>query len=468
MQPYDWKRGRVDDSPQWPVPDPAAPPLAYADLNRDEVKQWPRQERYPHANEPPQHPLWNSYGPAPGMRAQQGSTGEQTYAVPLYVPLANYRGPGAERAAHIPAPLPLRHTQARYLRQPEYPVGVSPAPQPHGPRFARPDAAPDVETAEQLQLRRNRQPRLERLITDNSEYDIVRPLESRPGVPAVGGMNVGLFLIERRQTGQLFVEKRLRTRDRQDQRRTMFEVNALLQLSGTHSNVVQIEEAGQMTGSPYASLVLEYCDSGTIRDHIDRYTEERKSTPEPFAWHVLAGITAALCTCCYGITDPQDTRPMRGWDALCHLDVKPSNVFLTSKGRNSAYPRVVLGDFGCAFKEVDIYSGAAQEMMQEFYTPDWLPPESRPVLYNKRGIVASCGPHTDIWQAGAVIQAMCRLLGTPHQGLVEEERPCGGKFSAALNNVVTCCMSTNPKDRPTALDLVVEAQKEVGKRGMVF
>lgn len=325
-----------------------------------------------------------------------------------------------------------------------------------------------METVERLQLGRKLGSRHERLITDNGEYDVIRPLESRPGVPAVGGMNIGLFLIERRHTGQLFVEKRLRTQNQQDHRRTSFEVNALLQLKGIAGNILQLEEAGQMTGSPYASLVLEYCDSGTIRDHVDRYTAERKSTPEPFAWHVFAGLTAALCACHYGIIDPQDTRPMRGWDTLCHLDVKPSNVFLTSKGRNSAYPRVVLGDFGCAFKEVDMYSGAAQEMMQEFYTPDWLPPESRPVSYSRRGIAASCGSHTDIWQAAAVVQAMCRLLGAPHQGLVEEERPCGGKFSAALNNAVTCCMSADPKDRPTALDLVAEVKKEVAVRGIVF
>lgn len=460
MQPYNWRRHRHDDMTSRSVPDPAVP-VPYEDTHR-EARYRPRQEGHSHANEPPHHPLWNSFGPAPGGRAEYESSPEPKYAVPLYVPLASFREP------RIQAP-PPRHSEPHpYTRQPDYPLGASPAPQLHRSRYNPPHAPPEMETVEQLQLGRNRIPQPERLITDSSEYDIIRPLESRPGIQAVGGMNVGLFLIERRQSGQLFVEKRLRTRNKQDHKRATFEIGALCQLKGFSTNILQIEEAGQMTGSPYASVVVEYCDSGTIRDHIERYTEERKSTPEPFAWHVLAGLTAALCALHYGVADPQDTRPVRGWDILCHLDVKPSNVFLTSKGRNSAYPRVVLGDFGCAVKDMDIYSGAAQELLQEFYTPDWLPPESRPVSYSKRGIAASCGIHTDIWQAGAVIQAMCRLLGAPHQGLVEEERPCGGKFSAALNNAITCCMLTNPKERPSALDLVVEVKKEVAMRNMVF
>lgn len=443
--------------------------MPYEATDREESRYRPSREKHPQAFEPPQHPVWKSFGPAPGGGVQHENASESKYAIPAYIPLGGYREPIPQRASHMQAPPIPREPRAHsYPQLPDYPLGVSPAPQLHRARYTSVNAAPEMETVERLQLSRSRIPQAERLITANSEYDIIRSLESRPGIPAVGGMNIGLFLVERRQTGQLFVEKRLRTQTQHDHKRATFEIEALLQLKGTLSNIVQIEEAGQMTGSPYASLVLEYCDSGTIRDHIDRYTEERKSTPEPFAWHVLAGLTAALCACHYGIMDPSDTRVVRGWDVLCHLDVKPSNVFLTSKGRNSAYPRVVLGDFGCAAKEVDIYSGAAQEMLQEFYTPDWLPPESRPITYTKRGIAASCGTHTDIWQAGAVIQAMCRLLAAPHLGLVEEERPCGGKFSAALNNAVTCCMSTNPKDRPTALDLVAEVKKELGMRGMVF
>lgn len=466
MQPYNWRRDHLNDTPSWSAFDPAVP-LPYPDVDSEVPKYQPRRQLPSRAPSPPQHPLWHSFGPAPGTRAQYESVPEPKHVSPAYNPI--YREPVPERVSKLsPAPL-LKDPQARLRAQlPDYPLGVSPAPYQHRPRPAPLNVSPVMETVERLQLSRNRTPLPERLITANSEYDIIRPLESRPGVPAVGGMNIGLFLIERRQTGQLFVEKRLRTRTKQDHKRATFEIDALFQLKGIPGYIVQIEEAGQMTGSPYASLVLEYCDSGTVRDHIDRYTEERKSTPEPFAWHVFAGLTAALCACHYGVMDPEHTRAVRGWDVLCHLDVKPSNVFLTSKGRNSAYPRVVLGDFGCAVKDADILSGAAEEMLQEFYTPDWLPPESRPTSYSKRGIAASCGTHTDIWQAGAVIQAMCRLLGAPHQGLVEEERPCGGKFGAALNNAVTCCMSTDPKERPTALDLVTEVKKEVVMRGMVF
>ncbi|SMR52000.1 unnamed protein product [Zymoseptoria tritici ST99CH_3D1] len=308
--------------------------------------------------------------------------------------------------------------------------------------------------------------RRSRLITPHSEYDIIKPLESRPGVPAAGGMNAGIFLLEHRSTRELYVEKRLRMRDETDCARVASEQSALYEIrkAGSCTHIVDVIEAfAPSISPPYCSLVLEYCNSGTVKDFIERYIEERKITPEPFAWHIFAGVTAALCACHYGTMDAMhSTTSPRRWEPICHLDVKPSNIFLTSTGRTNAYPRVVLGDFGCAVREEDIDSG----ILEQVYTPEWLPPENERSPYGARSLGSSLGPYTDVWQAGAVVQAMCRLLSAPNQGLVEEERPCGSRFTFALNNVISCCMARDPDDRPTAVELVKEIKREMQKQGM--
>jgi NIMA (never in mitosis gene a)-related kinase len=309
-----------------------------------------------------------------------------------------------------------------------------------------------------------------RLTTPYSEYDIIKPLESRPGVAAVGGMNSGIFLIEHRITRDLYVEKRLPMEDDTACARVKSENGALYEIrkAGSCRHIVDVVEAfAPPVSPPFCSLILDYCNSGTLKDFVDRYIEERKTTPEPFAWHIFAGITSALCACHYGIMDAMRSVDVpRHWDIICHLDIKPSNIFLTSTGRTNAYPRVVLGDFGCAIREEDIDSGVFGQM-QQVYTPEWLPPENERSPYGARSLGSSYGTHTDVWQAGAVVQAMCRLSTAPNQGLAEEERPCGSRYTFALNNIITCCMSRNFRDRPTTIELVKEVKREMQGQGML-
>jgi NIMA (never in mitosis gene a)-related kinase len=106
--------------------------------------------------------------------------------------------------------------------------------------------------------------------------------------------------------------------------------------------------------------------------------------------------------------------------------------------------------------------------LSQMYTPEWLPPENERSPYGARSIGSSFGAHTDVWQAGGVVQAMCRLSTAPNQGLVEEERPCGSRFTFALNNIITCCMSRVAEDRPTTIELAKEIKREMQRQGMSF
>ena len=303
------------------------------------------------------------------------------------------------------------------------------------------------------------------LVTEKNEYHIRGPLGPQADLRAGGGVNVGMYYVQNVRTRQIYVEKRLRMTDTFGRDRAYAESAALLQLrdAGNSDHINQIIERFYNGTSSYSSLILEHCDSGTLDDFIDRHYEENMFVPENFIWHVIAGMASALSLCHYGITDPAHPVPTYGWDALCHLDVKPSNVFLTSVGQQGPHPRVVLGDFGCVVKHKDIMSGNVNGVIRGGGTPGWMPPE---VGEHGQGHgVRAYGPPTDIWQTGGVIQCLCKLLSLPTDQ-VQRREPCGNFYSPILNKVTFCCLWMGYNDRPNAVNLYQGAKTEMARRGM--
>src|ERR1700761_7614575 len=93
---------------------------------------------------------------------------------------------------------------------------------------------------------------------------------------------------------------------------------------------------------------------------LQRRRRSGRRISEAFLWHAMLGIANALAFLHWGITDAANGQgPVHGWDTICHLDIKPQNVFLSSSGRSGSYARIVLGDFGCATSQSDILYGLA-------------------------------------------------------------------------------------------------------------
>lgn len=356
---------------------------------------------------------------------------------------------GAEQYAQNPQPgfgIPDRRGSAM-------PVYAQAAP-PQYPQVARTTATQPGSTPTRL------------LQTNKAEYEILRSVDPR-SKSINSGMSNGGFLIRNTETGFLYVEKRIRITTESKKERALAEIDALMgmQYAGGSSHVNFIIERFWDGITDHCSMILEYCDLGTIDESIKEYADAGRYHSDNFAWHVLTSMTKALCFMHEGLDldRPNTRRPY--WNTICHLDIKPSNVFLSSRNTKGPYPRVVLGDFGCAVSWRDIMAGKEDRATQWQGTIGWHAPEHH-VDPNGFGVQGRYGKPTDIWQMGAVVQAMCRRTGHPLQELADQERPCGSRYSGDLNKVVACTMRKENSKRPTALDMVGEVMKQMAKRGL--
>lgn len=274
-------------------------------------------------------------------------------------------------------------------------------------------------------------------------------------------MNEGIFLLKVQGTGQQLVEKRLSVTRQSQMRRTRAEIDALTRLlhAGPSPYINKIHESFFPGMTAYTCLILSFCEQGSLMDLINGAIP----TSENFAWHVLEGITAALTFCHHGVDVSRSMQPVDGWKTLCHLDVKPDNVWLTGVDQTHEFPQVVLGDFGCSVTQDDIDQGLAHWLMLTHGTPGWLPPESTESMSGP-STKGRYGKATDIWQAGGTVQTLCRLTKTPDIHLAEERRPCGStKYSRDLNLVVSSCMEKEVSKRPTAFDCFKFVRKTIAK-----
>jgi serine/threonine protein kinase len=267
-----------------------------------------------------------------------------------------------------------------------------------------------------------------------------------------GGMNEGIFVIERTDNKQKFIEKRLPIDRKSQRRRTRAEIDALTRLrhAGPCENINKIHESFFPGMTNYSCLILSFCELGSITDYISRKILQHLKTPESFAWHVLKSVMCALVFCHYGVDVGAWKDRNAEWTTLCHLDVKPDNIWLTMQGSAGSMPRVVLGDFGCSVSPDDIDRGLAHALMLTHGTPRWLPPEAKTMSNDGRG---RYGKATDIWQAGGTIQTMCRLTKSPEPQQAAARRPCGSThYSRKLNSIVASCMEEVVSKRPSAVD----------------
>lgn len=215
-------------------------------------------------------------------------------------------------------------------------------------------------------------------------YRVVKKLKT-------SGMSVAVNLVQDEQRGRLFIEKHVRA-DGPRRARAIAELNALHRIEhGRNLNYLVTHLWGPREA--YCTFILEYCDAGSLQDMIDRHRQSRRDIPEEFAWHVLLGIANGLAFLHFGTRDTS-RRGIADWDAICHLDLKPANVFLSTTDQEGPYPRVVVGDFGCAITVSDIVYGMEHPRQQLCGTPEWYPREGLPQVVGNYN--THYGPSTDV------------------------------------------------------------------------
>ncbi|KAK5084961.1 hypothetical protein LTR16_008187, partial [Cryomyces antarcticus] len=130
---------------------------------------------------------------------------------------------------------------------------------------------------------------------------------------------------------------------------------------------------------------------------------------EEYLWHTLTDASIALTYCQYGLLDGR--RPFEEWNEVFHRDVKPSNIFLSSSNTRSAhYPRVDLGDFGCAIFSIGVGHEPSDGLEVSHADVLWQPPES-----------PRFPPRSDVYQLGMVMQYLvnCTTVLSPRRRDVE-------------------------------------------------
>ena len=128
------------------------------------------------------------------------------------------------------------------------------------------------------------------------------------------------------------------------------------------------------------------------------------------------------------------------------------------------WPRVVLGDFGCAVTREDVQTGKTARDSIPCGTQGWFPPEIIEGITG--GWSGNYGKPTDVWQMGAVIQCMTTTDPMPNQRLVDSGVPCSRNYSKELNHVVMEIMGKNDDHRPSAVDVAEMVVREIGKAGL--
>lgn len=305
-------------------------------------------------------------------------------------------------------------------------------------------------------------------IINSKVYKVIKVLQAP--TEDSQSMSHGVSLVES-PSGALRVEKCLQMtsavkRERAEQEKSILE--RLRSAGASSANINVLYEAFWPESSEHATFLLEYCDRGTVEAWIHAHADRDMLVSEDFCWHLYQGLAAALCMCHYGIRDPE--RPelgIRHWDTICHLDIKPCNVFLSTippcmGTPHAKWPRVVLGDFGCAITRNDIITKRWANDRIPYGTLGWYPPENSDSVstqYNGR-----YGKPTDIWQMGGVIQAVCRQIPEPDMFDVDGGIPCGSSYSKDLSNTVRCCMGLEQEMRPTSVDVFAEVKKLRGYR----
>ncbi|KAF2769996.1 kinase-like protein [Teratosphaeria nubilosa] len=276
-----------------------------------------------------------------------------------------------------------------------------------------------------------------------------------------GGMSDAVNLVKNKSSGKLYIEKRVKFANgrRQDpmKKRAKAELRALRKAHGPHLN--RMVEHLWSEDKGFVSFILEYCDGGSLESMVKEQQRKGRHFKENFLWHVLAGIGKGLAYLHHGIRDATKDKKIAGWDSICHLDLKPTNIFFQYQGKDT-HPRVVIGDFGCSITSSDIQLGMEHARLQVCGTPDWYPPEGRPEIAGRN---TRYGPETDIWQMGATIHTIAHFIPAPDVSIYEftnEWSACGTRYSRRLNAVVMWCCFADRQWRPSAARLVKEVMSQ--------
>ncbi|KAL9600176.1 MAG: hypothetical protein Q9219_003319 [cf. Caloplaca sp. 3 TL-2023] len=344
------------------------------------------------------------------------------------------------------------------------------------------------------------------------------PILKRLVPEGTGGLNEGIYLVRRNDTGRRYVQKQI------DPTHPIILREMLLLQVLEHPNIIKFAD-GFIDKSAWnhhtASFYMEFCSLKTAQDLLEKYhkrnldnpQKDHAYIPEAFIWHIFRSLAYALQYLHHGIhiSDARDPQELdltvrsedycqKVWPMIMHRDIKPNNIFFrkvhpifgsTVEHRKllrlfpmrkrvyrvyPQYPRVILGDLGLALQ----YNDPDWNDNRHFIgTYAWMPPEL-PKTYAQG----------DIWAVGAVILALCRQLPdgvvrpppadwtegveawSKHRDARKgiRDHGVGRHYSPELNHVVHECLRFNKLNRPLSFQLLAmidKGERAAGQKGFL-
>lgn len=266
-----------------------------------------------------------------------------------------------------------------------------------------------------------------------------------------GGINAGIAKVRTKDDplNRVFIEKRF------DSKHIDFKIAhreiALLHQVGDHPHITTMIDHFVDEKARKASVYMEFCDMGSMMDAWLKIRKGKDRVNEHKLWQWFVQTMDALVYCHRG-HKPDDERAVMNWARIYHRDIKPGNILLT-RAEVDGKTQVVakLADFGLA--QSDEWTSQTKDRSSASRASAGTPGFDQPEFPRFSG-------HSDVYQMGLVFVCMCGLRGSPRsrqnpQGLQwNKDRPAGSGYSKELNSMLKWCLTSDPKSRPEALDVL--------------
>ncbi|KAF2857685.1 kinase-like protein, partial [Piedraia hortae CBS 480.64] len=216
------------------------------------------------------------------------------------------------------------------------------------------------------------------------------------------------------------------------------EVSILQQLKDSKAkNVNMIHDAFDLHSQLW--IVSDYCTGGSLRTLLRASPANKPGFDERYIIPIARELAIAL-------KSVHDI-------GVIHRDIKCGNVYVNEEGQ------IQLGDFGI----VGIIDDGVSKRRTIIGTPHWLPLEiNKGMSSNEFKTQEAYGTEVDIWSYGITIYEAA-TGHPPNQTVRQAElgaalltapRLEGAEYSAELKDFVAFCLATDPKQRPTADQLL--------------